>query len=286
LRALRVANVVVANVTEHCWHIRKKQEYKAAASIQASFRGKEARRFMNNKKKALRARELLAEKKHQLLMLEQKLVPVRAELEDKEFNLSAKLDKWSAQLAQVREESRQELAPFRDTLKLEQTRVLSLHSEMESLRTLKSVAAPEPSEEKPSMSLEKSIRQSQFPPIRVPAGTADLSKTSMEKERWASPVKQRSRMRETGKKKLKYLANIYAPACVDSLDSEYGMPPDQARPQVQYRTLQPSLLPRLDKSQHSKSMTSLQHSTTKRKLRDVDGHPVKSERWVLQAALA
>jgi hypothetical protein len=101
-------------------------------------------------------------------------------------------------------------------------------------------------------------------------------------------------MGDIGKRKLKDLADLYAPAVVGTLNS-YGLPPDQARPQVMYRTLQPSgSSSRLQKSGEvslskdhsmSKSMSSLQRTLAPRKLKDVGGVPVRSEKWVLQTAL-
>jgi len=114
------------------------------------------------------------------------------------------------------------------------------------------------------------------------------------KEMWASPVKAKHKMGDIGKRKLKDLADLYAPAVAETINT-YGLPPDQARPQVMYRTLQPSGSPsRLQKSGEqslskdhsmSKSMSSLNRTLGPRKLKDVDGIPVRSARWVLQTAL-
>jgi hypothetical protein len=105
---------------------------------------------------------------------------------------------------------------------------------------------------------------------------------------WASPVKARAKMGDIGKRKLKDLADLYAPATVETLGT-YGLPPDQARPQVMYRSLQPSgSSSRLQKSGEqslSRSM-SMQRTLAPRKIRDVDGVPVRSDKWVLQTALA
>merc|ERR1719247_1171271 len=89
----------------------------------------------------------------------------------------------------------------------------------------------------------------QFPPVRVPGGTGsrDTPTPSKQKEMWASPVKARSKMGDIGKRKLKDLADLYAPATVETLGT-YGLPPDQVRPQVMYRSLQPSGSSSLQKS--------------------------------------
>jgi hypothetical protein len=225
------------------------------------------------------------------------LAPIRDELTTKENNLTEKVAAWKKQLLHVREASSEELAPFRETLKLEQTRVLALHSEMDSLRSLKSLDASRDTsrmqqsvDAKQQTSREKQEERLQFPPLRVPAGTGsrDTSQASKQKEMWASPVKVRSKMGDLGKRKLKDLADMYAPAVVETI-STYGLPPNQARPQVMYRSLQPSgSSSRLQKSgEHSlsKSMSSLQRTLAPRKLKDVDGVPVRSEKWVLQTAL-
>ena len=128
-------------------------------------------------------------------------------------HLAEKSDKGSISnlSTKVRQASDVELAPFRDTLKLEQTRVLALHSEMDSLRTLKSLdASRDVSREQLSMDAKQASQQAkqserlQFPPLRVPAGTGSLekspSKSSGGKEMWAVPVKARSKMKDKGKR--------------------------------------------------------------------------------------
>jgi hypothetical protein len=293
LRAHRVAQAFVADLTERC-HIEKiRREKKAATKIQASFRGKCGRRKHAAKKRMDAALHLLAERKRQLLDREMTLAPIRDELTRKENDLANKVAEWKRQLLMVREASSAEIAPFRDTLKLEQTRVLALHSEMDSLRSLKSLDASRDASQEMSLDAKKPQKQEdrlQFPPLRVPGGTGSVDKpTPSKKEMWASPVKVRSKMGDIGKRKLKDLADLYAPATVETLGT-YGLPPDQARPQVMYRSLQPSgSSSRLQKSgEHSlsKSMSSLQKTLAPRKLRDVEGHPVRSEKWVLQTALA
>merc|ERR1719247_3285708 len=181
LRAHRVAQVFVAELTERM-HIEKiKRDNKAATKIQASFRGKCGRRRHAAKKKMDAALTLLAERKRQLLDREMKLAPIRDELTTKENNLANKVAEWKRQLNSVRDSSAEELAPFRDTLKLEQTRVLALHSEMDSLRSLKSLdASRDVSREQLSMDAKQASQQAkqserlQFPPLRVPAGTGSL----------------------------------------------------------------------------------------------------------------
>jgi hypothetical protein len=142
----------------------------------------------------------------------------------------------------------------------------------------------------------KQSERLQFPPLRVPAGTGSLekspSKSSGGKEMWAVPVKAKSKMKDKGKRQLKDLADLYAPAVAATIGT-YGLPPDQARPQVMYRSLQPSgSSSRLQQSGenslsnlHSKSMSSLHRTLAPRKLKDVCGQPVRSEKWVLQTAL-
>jgi hypothetical protein len=297
LRAHRIAQAFVADLTERL-HIEKiKKEKKAATKIQASFRGKSGRRKYNAKKKMDAALKLLAEKRRQLLDREMTLAPIRDELTTKENNLANKVAEWKRQLNGVRDASAGELAPFRDTLKLEQTRVLALHSEMDSLRSLKSLDASRDasrqqlSQDASKTSLQKQEDRLQFPPLRVPSGTGsrDTPTPSKQKEMWASPVKARAKMGDIGKRKLRDLADLYAPATVETLGT-YGLPPDQARPQVMYRSLQPSnSSSRLQKSGEqslSRSMSSLQKTLAPRKIRDVDGVPVRSEKWVLQTALA
>merc|ERR1719247_3674704 len=206
LRAHRVAQVFVAELTERM-HIEKiKWDNKAATKIQASFRGKCGRRKHAAKKRLDAALHLLEERKRQLLDKEMTLAPIRDELTTKENNLTEKVAMWKKQLLAVREASSEELAPFRETLKLEHTRVLALHSEMDSLRSLKSLDASRDASQG-QLSMEKTSQHKQeerlqFPPLRVPGGTGsrDTAPTpAKQKEMWASPVKVRSKMGDIGK---------------------------------------------------------------------------------------
>jgi hypothetical protein len=303
LRAHRVAQVFVAELTERVHLEKMRREKDAATKIQAIQRGKTGRRKYAAKKRMVDALRLLDERRRQLLDKEMTLAPIRDDLTRKENDLASKVAEWKKQLMAVRQASDVELAPFRDTLKLEQTRVLALHSEMDSLRTLKSLdASRDVSREQLSMDAKQASQQAkqserlQFPPLRVPAGTGSLekspSKSSGGKEMWAVPVKARSKMKDKGKRQLKDLADLYAPAVAQTIGT-YGLPPDQARPQVLYRSLQPSgSSSRLQQSGenslsnlHSKSMSSLHRTLAPRKLKDVCGQPVRSEKWVLQTAL-
>jgi hypothetical protein len=303
LRAHRVAQAFVADVTERMHIAKIKRDNKAATKIQASFRGKCGRRKHTAKKRMDAALRLLAERKAQLLDREMTLAPIRDDLTRKENNLANKVAEWKRQLLSVRDASSEELAPFRETLRLEQTRVLALHSEMDSLRSLKSLDASRDTSRQMSLDAKQASQggrgekpgeeRLQFPALRVPGGTGSRDTSAQaskdgKKEMWASPVKVRSKMGDIGKRKLKDLADLYAPATVQTI-STYGLPPDQARPQVLYRSLQPSgSSSRLQKSGEqslSKSMSSLQRTLAPRKLKDVDGVPVRSEKWVLQTAL-
>merc|ERR1719359_1131941 len=177
LRAHRVAQAFVADLTERM-HIEKIiRDNKAATKIQATFRGKVGRRKHAAKRRMDSALHLLEERRRQLLDREMTLAPIRDELTRKENDLATKVAQWKRQLLAVREASSEELAPFRETLKLEQTRVLALHSEMDSLRSLKSLdASRDASREQLSldakqMSQQKQEDRLQFPPLRVPGGT-------------------------------------------------------------------------------------------------------------------
>merc|ERR1719171_1940815 len=160
------------------------REKEAATKIQAIQRGKTGRRKYAAKKRMVDALRLLDERRRQLLDKEMTLAPIRDDLTRKENDLATKVAEWKRQLMAVRQASDVELAPFRDTLKLEQTRVLALHSEMDSLRTLKSLdASRDVSREQLSMDAKQASQQAkqserlQFPPLRVPAGTGSLEKS-------------------------------------------------------------------------------------------------------------
>lgn len=118
----------------------------------------------------------------------------------------------------------------------------------------------------------------QFPPIRIPM----MNKSFSSEEPSVSVSKKESRLSRKSLKNLVSMAEVYAPATIDHIDSKKGLPPNQSRPQVAYRTLQPSTMSQTLPGLHNSMDASRSMRSTAKRLSSVDGFPVKSERWVLQ----
>jgi len=226
-----------------------------------------------------------------------RLEPVMVALAEKEEQMAGATEHFNNALQAERDTARATLSPYMEAVKDEQSKVVSLHREMDSLRHLMTLSrsplqggstGASVEQEEATFRMEYSSDKLAFPTIRVPSMMKhELSKQEMSKSKasdelnWATKS-EKPKMNRVGRRKLKDLAEIYVPAAVPTLHDKYGLPPDQARPQVAYRTLQPSLSRTLPSLQ--KSTDNLHHSRSTERIRDVEGVPVHApQRWVLSA---